>query len=52
MVRFSLGMEDAIRDTLDREGREFLEETMGWSHDPADLWEYYRCLYIPKDDKL
>jgi hypothetical protein len=52
MVGFSSGMEDAIRDALDREGREFPEETTGWSHDPAGLWEYYGRLYIPKDDKL
>jgi hypothetical protein len=52
MVGFTSGMENAIRDALDREGREFPEETMGWSHDPAGLWEYYRRLYIPKNDKL
>jgi hypothetical protein len=52
MVGFTSGMENAIRDALDREGREFPEETTGWSHDPVGLWEYYRHLYIPKDDKL
>jgi transposase InsO family protein len=52
MVGFTSGMENVIRDALDREGREFPEETTGWSHDPAGLWEYYGRLYIPKDDKL
>jgi hypothetical protein len=52
MVGFTSGMENAIREALNHEGREFPEETTGWSHDPAGLWEYYGRLYIPKDDKL